>query len=82
LEAIEKETRERIDEEKAQAAKARSLTDGELFSLSLYSVSLASAGPVVSADSELFLTGSATLSGLAINCVHYFMHKRLLVTHL
>jgi len=39
LEAIEKETRERIDEEKAQAAKARSLTDGELFSLSLYSVS-------------------------------------------
>ena len=35
LEAVEKETRERIDEEKAQAAKARSLTDGELFSFSL-----------------------------------------------
>jgi len=35
LEAVEKETRERIDEERAQAAKARSLTDGELFSFSL-----------------------------------------------
>ena len=31
LEAIEKETCERIAEEKAQAAKARSLTDGQLY---------------------------------------------------
>jgi hypothetical protein len=74
LEAIEKETRERIDEEKAQAAKARSLTDGELFSLSLYSVSRF-CGNKRRADSELFLTGSTTLSGRAINCVHYFMHS-------
>jgi hypothetical protein len=65
LEAVEKETRERIDEERAQAAKARSLTDGELFSFSLCARVR---------KQTLFLTGSPTLSGLAINCVLCYAH--------